>query len=499
MLCVQICKCILYTIQHFRVILKGTVIIMKEKTAKKGQDLTQGPILSKILLFTLPLVATGLLQTLYNASDMIVVGNFSPAGGNAMGAVGACSALINLIINLFMGLSVGAGVMVAQYVGAGKYRDVGEVVHTSVLASLICGVVLAIFGFFMARPLLVLMNTQDAQLNEAVQYMKAYFLGAPACLLYNFCASILRSYGDTKRPLIILMISGLANVILNLIMVLCFGMGAVGVGIATSVSQYIASVMVIIYMLKTDTCCKIIPRKIKIHGDKLLQMIKVGLPAGVQGALFSISNVLIQSTVNAYSEMQGPEGYLVNGNAAAANIEAFIYVGMNSLYQAAVTFVGQHVGAGKYDRIPKVVMCCVGTVTVIGLSMGCLMYILGPQLLSFYARGNPYIIEAGMKRVSVFAFTYFTCGLMDVGCGIMRGMGKSLTPMIVSLLGSCAFRILWIYTICKLFPGDIFVLYLSYPISWVLTLAVHYICSFFTFKKLKNEHITADASLSEAL
>lgn len=461
---------------------------MKSNTIKVTPNLTQGPILGKILLFTLPLIATGLLQMLYNASDMIVVGNFSPSGSTAMGAVGACGALINLIINLFMGLSVGAGVMVAQAVGADRYNDVKDTVHTSVLASVICGVALAVFGVIMAKPLLTLMGTPELQLNEAVPYMQAYFLGAPACLLYNFCASMLRSYGDTKRPLIILMISGLANVLINLLMVIGFGLGAVGVGIATSISQYIAAVMVIIYMLRTDTCLKLNPRDIKIHGDKLLQMIKIGLPAGIQGSLFSISNVLIQSTVNAYSIMQGPEGYLVDGNAAAANIEAFIYISMNSLYQAAVTFVGQHVGAGKYNRIPKVILSCVGTVTFVGLSMGCAMYLFGPQLLSIYAKGNAHVIEAGLKRIDVFAFTYFLCGLMDVGCGIMRGMGKSLTPMIVSLMGSCALRIIWIYTICRLFPGDIFVLYLSYPISWFLTLAVHFVCSFFTFGKMKKEH-----------
>ncbi len=455
---------------------------MAEERVKRKADFTEGPILRKIIMFTLPLMATGLLQTLYNASDMIVVGNFSSVGSTAMGAVGACGALINLIINLFMGLSIGAGVMAAQSVGAKKYDDVLKIIHTSLIASIIGGIFVGLFGFFMAKPLLEVMGTPAEQLSEAVPYMKAYFVGMPGCLLYNYCASIMRSCGDTKRPLIFLTISGLCNVVLNLVMVICFGMGAIGVGIATSAAQYISAVMIVVYMLRSKGICRIVPREIMLHSDKLWTMIKIGLPAGIQGSLFSVSNVLIQSTVNTYGTI------VVDGNAAAANIEGFIYIGMNSIYQAAVTFVGQNVGAGKIERLPKIIFVCSALVFAFGGAAGMLMFVLKEQLLSIYASGNEAVIAAGVKRIMVFGFTYYGCGLMDVGCGIMRGMGKSLLPMIVSLLGSCALRILWIYLVCPFFPGNITVLYISYPVSWILTGGVHFLSVFISYRAMKREH-----------
>ena len=441
-------------------------------------DLTRGPLLVKIIKYSLPIVATGLLQTFYNASDMIVVGNFSDVGATAMGAVGACGALINLILNLFIGLAVGTGVCVAQEFGGGRYDDLKKTVHTSLLASILGGVAVGLFGFFMARPLLTLMGTPEATLAEAVPYMKAYFVGVPAAMVYNFMAAAIRSSGDTKRPLIILMISGAVNVLLNLFLVLAFGMGAVGVGIATTVAQYISAIMILWHMYKRGGHCRIILSELKIDTKKLLRIVSIGIPAGLQSMLFSLSNVLIQSTVNTYGST------VVDGNAAAGNIEGFVYIAMNSMYHAALTFTGQNVGAGQYKRIGKILVECMAIVTVIGLILGLSGFIFGDALLRIYAPTDAAVRAAGVNRLGVICALYFLCGLMEVGCGVLRGMGKSIPPMIISLLGSCAFRILWIFTVCPLFPGDIRVLYLSYPISWVITTVAYLVASRFAYKQL---------------
>ncbi len=454
----------------------------------KDNDFTEGPIFGKLIRFALPLMATGLLQTLYNASDMIVVGRFSPSGENSMGAVGACSALINLILNLFMGLATGAGVLAAQNIGAKKYDHLKRVLDTSILTSLICGVVLAIFGFFMAEPLLTLMGTPENVLREAVPYMKAYFVGVPACMLYNFLAAILRSSGDSKRPLIFLAISGLCNVGLNLIMVLCFSMGAVGVGIATTAAQYISAIMIFIYMSRADIVCKIDIKNIRPDKEKLLSMIRIGMPAGVQGMLFSISNVLMQSTVNTYGDV------IVNGNAAAANIEGFVYICMNAMYHSTLTFVGQNVGAGKYDRLKKIILQNALLVTGVGLIIGVAVTVFHEPLLQIYAPESEAVRQAAANRLYVICSAYFLCGLMEVGCGAVRGMGKAILPMMVSLTGSCLLRIVWIFTICPLFPNNIYVLYLCYPITWIVTASAHFVCSLIVSKKLKMAAIAPKRS-----
>lgn len=451
-----------------------------EKVKKiRNNDFTEGPIFGKLIRFALPLMATGLLQTLYNASDMIVVGRFSPSKEIAMGAVGSCSALINLILNLFMGLATGAGVLAAQNIGAKRYDHLKKVVDTSLISSLICGVILSVFGFFMAEPLLTLMGTPENVLREAVPYMKAYFVGVPACMLYNFLAAILRSSGDSKRPLIFLAISGICNVGLNLIMVLCFSMGAVGVGIATTAAQYISAIMIFVYMSRADIVCKIDTKSIKPDGEKLMSMIKIGMPAGIQGMLFSISNVLMQSTVNTYGDV------IVNGNAAAANIEGFVYICMNAMYHSTLTFVGQNVGAGKYDRIKKIVFQNALLVSVVGLIIGVAVTVFHEPLLQIYAPESEAVRAAAANRLYVICSTYFLCGLMEVGCGAVRGMGKAILPMMVSLTGSCLLRIVWIFTICPFFPGNIYVLYLCYPITWIVTASAHFVCSLIVSKKMK--------------
>lgn len=455
----------------------------------KSNDFTEGAIFGKLIKFALPLMATGLLQTLYNASDMIVVGRFSPGGENSMGAVGACSALINLILNLFMGLATGAGVLAAQNIGAKKYDHLKKVVDTSIVTSLICGVVLSIFGFFMAEPLLTLMGTPDAVIVEAVPYMKAYFVGVPACMLYNFLAAILRSSGDSKRPLIFLAISGLCNVGLNLVMVLCFSMGAIGVGIATTVAQYISAIMIFVYMSRADIVCKIDIKGIKPNKEKLLSMIKIGMPAGVQGMLFSISNVLMQSTVNTYGDV------IVNGNAAAANIEGFVYICMNAMYHSTLTFVGQNVGAGRYDRLKKIIFQNAMLVCGVGLIIGVGVTVFHEPLLQIYAPDSEVVRQAAANRLYVICSAYFLCGLMEVGCGAVRGMGRAILPMIVSLTGSCLLRVVWIFTICPLFPGNIYVLYLCYPITWIVTASAHFISSTVISKRMKSAALASKRSV----
>ena len=452
---------------------------MSTKVASnKLGDLTQGPLFVKIIRYSLPIIATGLLQTFYNASDMIVVGNFSDVGATAMGAVGACGALINLILNLFIGLAVGTGVCVAQEFGGGRYDELKRTIHTSLLASILGGIAVGLFGFFMARPLLTLMGTPEATLNEAVPYMKAYFVGVPAAMVYNFMAAAIRSAGDTKRPLVILMISGAVNVLLNLFLVLAFGMGAVGVGIATTVAQYISAIMILWHMIKRGGYCSINREDLKIDNKKLMRIVSIGIPAGLQSMLFSLSNVLIQSTVNTYGAT------VVDGNAAAGNIEGFVYIGMNSMYHAALTFTGQNVGAGQYKRIGKILAECMAIVAFIGLVLGLSGYIFGDALLKIYAPNDEAVRAAGVNRLGVICALYFLCGLMEVGCGVLRGMGKSLPPMIISLLGSCVLRIVWIYTVCPFFPGNISVLYLSYPISWVITTVAYLVASKFAYNQI---------------
>lgn len=454
--------------------------------AKIKRNLTEGPLLTQIILFTLPLIATAVLQLLFNTADVMVVGRWGGATeaerDTALAAVGSCGALTNLIVNLFFGLSVGAGVSVAHGIGAKQDRDVRETVHTSVLASLVCGVVVTVFGIVMARPLLVMMQTDPLVLDQAVPYMCAYFCGMPANMLYNYCASMLRSSGDTTRPLIFLSVAGVANVALNLVMVIVFGLGAVGVGIATAVSHWISCILIVAYMMRYRGPCRIELRELRIYRDKLIKIITIGIPAGLQGTLFSISNVLIQSSINGFGEIT-----FVAGNTAASNIDGYIYATQNALYHTALTFVGQNLGARNFDRLKRSIFACAGVVTGVGISIGAVALLFGRPLLSIFTDSTA-VIDAGMIRLTVMATTYFLCGLMEVGCGVMRGLGKSIPPMLVSLIGSCLFRIVWIFTVFAAFPTPI-VLYISYPISWVLTALAHFIFCHRTYRAICQETV----------
>ena len=439
-------------------------------------NMCEGPILGKVLIFSIPLMLSGILQLLFNAADVIVVGRF--AGSQSLAAVGSTSALINLLINVFMGFSVGVNVLVARYYGGRKERDVSETVHTAVTLSLVCGLILVAVGLALTRPLLELMGTPDDVIDKAVLYMQIYFIGMPANMLYNFGSAILRAVGDTKRPLYYLSAAGVVKVILNLISVIIFHMDVAGVALATIISQAISAVCVLRCLMRHESCLKIRLGELKIHKEKLMGIVKVGLPAGMQGAIFSISNVLIQSSVNSFGSIA------MAGNTAGQNIEGFIYNAMVAVYQANLSFTSQNYGAGKFSRINRIMFICIGVVSVVGFSIGVLAYGAGTSLLSIYS-SDPEVIAYGMTRLQIIGLTYFTCGIMDTMVGSIRGIGYSVLPMLVSLTGACLFRIIWIFTIFQ-WSHTLLTLYISYPASWVLTATAHIVCFFLIRKKLPD-------------
>ncbi len=429
-------------------------------------DMTEGPLLPKILAFSGPLILTGILQLLYNAADVIVVGNY--AGHAALAAVSSTGSLINLLVNVFMGLSVGASVVIARKYGARDIPGMRRAEHTAMTMALIMGVCVGIAGFLLARPLLQLMDSPPDVIDGAALYVRIYFLGMPANMLYNFGAATLRAVGDTKRPMYYLMISGLVNVLLNLLLVIVFHLDVAGVAIATVASQVISMVLVLLCLLRSHGVTQLVLRDCRVDKASLLEMIRIGLPAGLQGSLFSISNVLIQSSVNAFGSL------VVAGNGVASNLEGFVYTAMNAQHQADMTFASQNFGAGKYDRVRKTMLCCLGIVSATGLLMGLVMRGFGEPLLGLYNR-DPQVIANGMIRLGIIMPTYFLCGMMDVMVGQLRGIGYSVMPMIVSLTGACLLRIVWILTVFAARP-ELTVLYLSYPVSWGVTFAAHLIC-----------------------
>ena len=441
-------------------------------------DMCSGSVLKKMLLFSLPLMASGVLQLLFNAADIIVVGHF--AGDISMGAVGSTSSLINLFTNLFVGLSVGVNVVVAKAHGEGNSAKLNDAVHTSMLLSVICGAVLAVVGFIFAPQLLELMNATEAQLPLAVIYLRIYFAGMPATMVYNFGAAILRAVGDTKRPLYFLTAAGIINVGLNLLFVILLKMDVAGVALATVISQCISAALVVICLVKDDTDIHLNLRQMKIKLYILGAVARVGLPAGFQGMIFSLSNVVIQSSVNLFGDT------VVSGNSAAASIEGFIYMAMNTFYQAAISFTGQNVGGGKYNRIPKILISAQLCVTVTGMVFGWAAYLCGRPLLGIYSNSSE-VVDAGMVRLGVIVTTYALCGEMDVMVGMLRGLGYSVMPMIVSLLGACGLRILWIATVFQI-PEyhKVLTVYMSYPISWLITLVIHIICYIIIWQLLKH-------------
>ena len=395
-----------------------------------------------------------------------VVGRF--AGSQSLAAVGSTSSLINMLTNIFIGLSVGTNVLIAHYYGAGQEKEVSETVHTSVLLSVVCGIILTVLGVGLAKPLLELMGTPEDVLDKAALYMRIYFVGMPVMLLYNFGSSILRAIGDTKRPLYYLTAAGVVNVALNLFFVITLQMDVAGVALATILSQCISAGCIVVCLMKTEGSFRMIPRQLRIHKDKLLRIIRIGLPAGMQGAIFSVSNVLIQSSVNSFGSL------VMAGNTAASNIEGFVYTAMNAMHQTAVSFTGQNLGGKQFDRINKVLFQCLIIVAVVGLVLGNGAAFFGRHILRLYSSDGE-VIEYGMIRLSIICTYYCLCGMMDTMVGAIRGLGYSVMPMVVSLIGACGLRVLWVMTIFQ-WERTLLCLYISYPVSWTITFAVHVIC-----------------------
>lgn len=441
--------------------------------------MTEGPVLTKILMFSIPLMFSSVLQILFNAADIVVVGKF--VGDTALAAVGSNSALINLVTNLFIGLSIGANVIVARYFGGKQDENTSIAVHTSIALGFISGIILTLIGIIGAPFFLRIMLTPEDVLPQAVLYLRILFAGITSMMLYNFGSAVLRSVGDTKRPLYFLLLAGIINVILNLFFVIVLKMSVAGVALATILSQALSCVLVLWCLTKEDSAIKLNFRKIRINKIKFIQILKIGLPAGFQGVVFALSNTVIQSSVNSFGSV------VMAGSAAAQNIEGIVYFAMNSFYQASISFTSQCYGAKKFARINRVLAMSLLCVVAAGLICGHGLLFSGYRILGIFS-SNSQVIVAGMNRLSVILSTYFLCGIMDVLVGALRGIGYSVLPMVVSLVGSCLLRLLWLATVFQMerFHTTTTV-YLSYPISWAITLSVHAVCFAVLRRKLEDK------------
>ncbi len=444
---------------------------MAKKTYE--MDMCNGPLLGKMIRFALPVMLSGILQLLFNAADVVVVGQF--AGEESLAALSPTGSLTNLLVNLFIGMSVGANVLVAHYYGAGRKEDVEETIHTAVAVSIAAGLILVVIGISLCRPLLEMMDTPEEVIDRSALYMSIYFAGMPVVMLYNFCSAVLRAIGDTKRPLYYLTAAGIVNVVLNLIFVTVFHMDVAGVALATIISQALSAALVVRCLIKDTGSCHLELRHIRIVKSKFIRMAQIGLPAGLQGAVFSISNVLIQSSVNSFGSAA------MAGNTAASNIEGFVYNAMNACYQTNLNFTSQNLGGKKYDRIKKCMYYSVALVTVVGVVLGGGAYLVSGTLLRIYT-DSAEVIEYGILRMAYMSLPYFLCGVMDTLVGSVRGLGYSVMPMIVSLTGACLFRVIYIFTIFAQ-NHTLSCLYLSYPISWILTGTAHFVCLMIVWRK----------------
>ncbi len=460
------------------------VRIMADK--KYEIDMCSGAILPKLLKFTLPLMLSSVLQLLFNAADIIVVGNF--AGDNSLAAVGSTTSLVNLITNLFLGLSTSANVLASHYLGAGDHERVSRTVHTSLMLSIFSGLVLTAVGECLAEQMLVWMQTPKEVLSLSALYLRIYFGGMIAMMLYNFGSSLLRSKGDTKRPLFYLMLSGIVNVLLNLLFVIVFQMDVAGVALATVISQCVSALLILRCLYRETDAFQLNPKKLRMDFAIMRKIFRIGIPAGFQGVVFSLSNVVIQSSINGF----GP--IVMAGSAAAASIEGFVWVSMNAFSQGAISFMSQNIGAGKYSRINRIAVISCACSAVTGLVFGNLAYLLGTPLLRIYDP-RPEILEPGLIRMQLVCGLYFFCGIMDCIVGAIRGMGYAVAPTIVSLLGACGLRIVWIFTIFRTPEYHTeFMLFVSYPLSWAITFLVHLVCFFIMRKKFPKQDVPASES-----
>lgn len=436
------------------------------KTIQKHRgSMLEGPLLPGVIRYTIPIILTSVLQLMFNAADLIIVGKF--CGSVSVGAVGATSSLTGLMVNLFVGLSVGAGVAVAHGIGSRDRLQISQTVHTAVPLALLGGAILTVVGVTFSGPMLIIMATPENTLPLSTIYMKIYFCGITFTVVYNFCAAMLRAAGDTKSPLVFLTLAGVVNVILNVIFVTLLHMNVAGVALATTISQAIAAVLVMLALMRRTDDCRLDLRKIRFHKAQLGKILRIGLPAGIQSSLFSISNVIIQSSVNSFGDV------FVSGNSAVVSLEGFLYAVLNAFQQTTVNFVGQNVGARQYRRANMTVWICQACVLVLGLILGTLFWEFGESLLGIYISDSEQAIEYGMIRVLYVVLPYFVLGLLDVSTGALRGYGQSLAPMIIAVLGICGLRLLWIFTVFQIpeFHSPKW-LFMSYPISWLVTLMV---------------------------
>lgn len=447
---------------------------------KYDTDMSSGPLFGKILIFALPIMAMNILQLLFNAADMIVVGRFS--GSEALAAVGATGSLINLIVNFFMGLSVGTCVVVAQDYGANRPDAVSRAVHTSIVISVVGGILVMAAGLVLCEPLLAMMGTPADIIGLSALYMKIYFLGVPASMIYNFSAGILRAVGDSRRPMYYLIIAGILNVFLNLFFVIVLHMSVDGVAWATIISQYLSMVLILICLLRSEGAIRLIPRQLRIDRHKLGQIIRIGLPAGAQNLLFSISNVLIQSAINSFGST------MVAASSASANIEGFVGTTMNAYYNAAIIYTGQNIGAKKYARVDTIAKVCTALIFITWILLGGGALIFSGQLLSIYTT-DPAVIGLGMMRMRIMMATFFTAGIMTVYPGLSRGMGYSVLPMISTLVGACLMRIVWLVTLFAWYP-TVTVLFACYPVSWALAGLGQVGIFFYARKRIRRQAAT---------
>ena len=450
--------------------------MMSSKTKQYEMDMCSGPILRKMLMFALPLMLSSILQLLFNAADIVVVGKF--AGDNSLAAVGSNTALINLLTNLFIGLSIGANVVAARHYGAKAWDDLRRTVHTAMLLSMLSGALLLVLGVIGAEQMLIWMQTPEEVLPLATVYLRIYFLGMISTMVYNFGSALLRAVGDTKRPLYFLLCAGIINVILNLLFVIGFQMDVMGVAIATVISETVSALLVLRCLVKEKGGIHLELRAMRIDRKKMLQILRIGLPAGFQGVVFALSNVVIQSSVNIFGNI------VVAGNSAAANLEGFVYMAMNAFYQTTLSFVSQNYGAGEQKRINRIVLLGEACVIVTGTLLGNLVVFFGNDLLQIYSN-NPEVIAAGMVRLHYISMIYALCGIMDVMVGALRGIGYSIMPMIVSIVGVCVLRLIWLATVFQI-PEfhKIETVYLSYPVTWILTSLVYIV--FFVWIRIRS-------------
>lgn len=455
---------------------------------KSNIDMCSGPLFSKILIFALPIMAMNILQLLFNTADMVVVGRFS--GSEALAAVGATGSIINLIVNLFMGLSVGTSVIVAQDCGAGQPEAVSRSVHTSIAISIIGGLIVMVLGLVLCEPLLEIMGTPKDIFELSALYMKIYFIGVPATMIYNFGAAILRAVGDSRHPMYYLIVTGIIHVIFNLFFVIVLHMSVEGVAWATVISQYLSVLLIMNCLSKYDGAIRVVLRQLRIDGQKLKEIVKIGLPAGLQGLLFSISNVLIQSAINSFGST------MVAASSAAGNVESYIGTTMNAYYNSAITFTGQNMGARKYDRIDTIAKVCTVLIFATWILMGGLTLIFGRPLLGIFT-SDQEVIELGMMRMYVMMIAYFTCGTMNVYPGLTRAMGFSILPMLCTLVGACLMRIVWLVTFFAWYPTEI-MLFACYPITWALA-GIGQVGSFFYARSQIRRKALTEVQAVEAL